>query len=191
VVRSFGGWELPGDLCAGPDFAASGYARGVPMGGELAGLPHGPGAAPAFAVRALQDPGTPEAPGAPLQRAQIVKIWLEDGGVQERVVDVAGDPHNGARVDTATCTPRGDGFARLCGVWRDPDFDADQAALYYARVVENPTCRWSTFACNARGVDCRDPSSHPGSLAACCDPEVPRTIQERAWTSPIWYTPPR
>ncbi len=185
IVRFFGGFELPGDLCAGDTLAAVGYERGVPMGGDLP--PAEPGGVPRFALRALRDPGTAEAPGGLLQRAQIVKAWLEDGEPRLRVFDVAGDPESRADVDPATCTPRGAGFDSLCRVWQDPDFDASQRALYYARVLENPSCRWSARACLARGVDCS--GRVPPELAICCDDAVPSTIRERAWTSPIWYAP--
>jgi hypothetical protein len=74
-------------------------------------------------------------------------------------------------------------------VWRDPEFDAAHPALYYARAVENPRCRWSTLACNAAGIDCAEPASVRAGWEGCCDPEIPRTIQERAWSSPVWYTP--
>jgi hypothetical protein len=192
VVRFFGGFELPEDLCERSDFVAQGYARGVPMGGELAaaGVGTSPAAAPAFAVQALRDPGVPGHAGTPLQRLQILKLWEAGGRAHEAVIEVAGDPGGAAGVDLATCTPTGPGFDALCGVWRDPGFEPARHALYYARVVENPSCRWTTFACNARGVDCRDPGSVPSGLEACCDRGVPRTIQERAWTSPIWYVPP-
>jgi hypothetical protein len=186
VVRFFGGFALPADLCAAHDFAAQGYAKGVPMGGDLPPAPS-PGAKPVFAVSALRDPGTADHPGTPLERIQIVKLWVEDGAARERVIDVAGAP-GGAGVDLATCALRGGGADQLCATWTDPDFDARRPALYYARVVENPSCRWIQWSCNERRVDCSSRVS--GGLASCCDPDVPKVIQERAWTSPIWWTPP-
>jgi hypothetical protein len=190
VVRFFGGWSFAPDLCGDKDFVTRGYRDGVPMGGDLPARP--PAAAvPTFAVWALRDPGTAGAPGAPLQRVQVVKLWLANGTVQERVYDVAGDRNNGAAVDLRTCARQGPGFDDLCAVWRDPAFDRSAPALYYARVIENPSCRWSTYVCNAHGVDCSRPRSVPRELAVCCDQDYPRTIQERAWTSPIWYTPQR
>jgi hypothetical protein len=158
------------------------------MGGELPSAPGGAGA-PKLAVWALRDPGGSGAPSAPLQRIQIVKGWAEDGESRERVYDVTGDPASGGDLDLATCTPA-PGADQLCRVWTDPDFDAAAPAFYYARVVENPSCRWNTWACNAHHVDCASPDSVPRELAKCCDASVPRSIQERAWTSPIWYTPP-
>ena len=108
--------------------------------------------------------------------------------LHERVYDVAGDAANGAGLDLETCETRGSDFAALCAVWEDPDFDPDQRAFYYARVLENPSCRWSTYECNASGVDCA--AGAPPGFEACCDASVPRTIQERAYTSPIWYRAP-
>jgi hypothetical protein len=176
-VRFFGGFELPADLCKRTDFGA-----------DLA--PASAGArAPLFAVRAEQDPGTPERPGTALERIQIVKGWLEGGAARERVFDVAGSAPGGPGVDLDTCEPIGTGAAGLCAAWRDPAFDPAQHAFYYARVVERPSCRWSQWVCNRQGVDCADPASVRSGLEACCDPALPKTIQERAWTSPIWYTP--
>ncbi len=186
VVRFFGGWELDPALCEGGDLVATGYAEGVPMGGVL---PAGTGGAPRFALRALRDPGGEATPGTPLQRLQIVKGWVEGDATRERVYDVAGDPENGADVDLATCTPRGAGFDTLCRVWQDPDFDPSAPAFYYARVLENPTCRWSAHLCLRAGVDCEQPETVGAGFEPCCAEEHRRTIQERAWTSPIWYSP--
>jgi hypothetical protein len=159
------------------------------MGGDLP--PPTPGAvgAPAFAVSALRDPGTAADPGTQLQRVQIVKGWLEGDEPAERVYEVDGSPDNGARVDPASCATAGSGHDSLCSVWRDPDFDPAQPAFYYARAVENPTCRWSQKLCVARGVRCDALDTIASGLEACCAPEAVAVIQERAWSSPIWYTP--
>ncbi len=192
TLRSFGGFGLDAGMCESGAFARQGYANGVPMGGELPSRPPAERSGPHIAAWALKDGGTPAAPGMPLQRLQVIKLSLDaTGSVQERVIDIAGDPDNGAGVDTQTCAPTGSGFDQLCRVWRDPDFDASQPALYYTRVVENPSCRWSTYACNAAGVDCSDPDSIGAGYEPCCDPAYPKTIQERAVSSPIWYTPAR
>ncbi len=182
VVRFFAGWSYPSDLCASVDAIEQSYATGVPMGGELPTRPNG-ATAPTFFVSALRD-----ALGVPLAHVQIIKGWLEAGETHELVYEVAGDPANGASVDETTCTPIGAGADSLCTVWVDPDFDAAQPAFYYARVVENPTCRWSRHACNAAAVDCSAiDSTH--ALWACCDPAVSHVVAERAWTSPVWYLP--
>ena len=187
VVRFFGGWDYGADLCETGGLAAAGYAGGVPMGGDLTAAPKG-AKAPHFVVSALQDPGTPSAPGTPLQRVQVIKGWVEDGKAQEKVYDVAGGD-NGASVDTKTCERSGAGSGSLCAVWQDPEFDAGQGAFYYAWVLENPTCRWSQQICVDSGVSCDDPSTITAGLEGCCSPAHIPVVQERAWTSPIWYTP--
>src|SRR5581483_5380489 len=175
VVRFFGGADLTSDLCSDPDGLRKADAAGVPMGGELRGTN-----APSFLVSALRDPGTGTRRGTPLQRVQIVKGWIDAAGqAHQKVFDVAGDPANGATVDEATCEPHGAGFDSLCAVWTDPEFDPAERAFYYARVLENPTCRWSTWVCNRLA-----PEERP---ASCTDPTIKRTIQERAWTSPIFH----
>ncbi len=187
VARFFGGWDYPDSMCDSASFAELGYQRGVPMGSDLP--PRGSDAPPVFAVSALRDPGGGGAPSTPLQRIQIVKLWSAGGKDEQRVYEVAGTPENGAGVDLASCETHGAGADRLCAVWRDPDFDAAVPAAYYARIVENPSCRWNTYACNRNRVDCDRPETFAGTLQHCCDPQIPKTIQERAWTSPIWYTP--
>ena len=190
-VRLFGGWDIPADQCSRRNFAEVGYAHGVPMGGDL---PAATGAAPRFAVSALRDPGVTGTVGErsePLQRIQIIKGWVDASGTkQEKVYEVAGEPDNGATVNTDTCETSGPGYASLCTVWQDPDFDARQSAFYYARVVQNPSCRWATYQCNAAQIDCSVPDQVPADYADCCDASYPKTVQERAWTSPIWYRAP-
>jgi hypothetical protein len=190
VLRFFGGWEVPRELCGARSFVEIGYGSGVPMGSNLLPPPEGrPDGGPTFAVWALRDPGSAEQAGTSLQRIQIIKGWSERGEPRERVYDVAGHPKNKATVDLETCEPIGPGADSLCAVWTDPDFDAEERAFYYARVLQNPTCRWSTRVCNAQGVDCRKPDSVTEGFEPCCDPSHRKTIQERAWSSPIWYTP--
>ena len=188
-VRLFGGKDIPLDLCRRPDFLARGYRQGVPMGGELSG-PMPSGAVLRFAVAANKDAGIVSHPGTDLQRVQIIKGWIDaTGQSQQRVYDVAGDADNGASVDLATCETRGNGFASLCTVWQDPSFDPGERAFYYARVIENPSCRWSTRICNGQKIDCSKADDMDKDAAICCSSELTKTIQERAWTSPIWYTP--
>jgi hypothetical protein len=139
---------------------------------------------------ATQDPGGGGEPSTPLQRIQIIKGWVDAAGkAQERVFEAAGNPHNGAGVDLDTCAPSGTGSALLCTVWEDPSFRPAQRAFYYARVLENPVCRWSTRLCNSLAVDCSNPGSVPSIYADCCSGIVDKTVQERAWTSPIFYQP--
>ena len=144
-------------------------------------LPDDPSGSPSFLAYALADPGSAGSSGTDLQRIQIIKGWVDDeGGLHEKVFEVAGGD-NGATVDPDTCERRGRGDRSLCAVWSDPEFDANRRAVYYARVLENPSCRYSAWQCLQR-----DSEERP----AGCDHQImDRFIQERAWTSPIWYTP--
>ena len=110
----------------------------------------------------------------------MIKGWVgTDGSFHQSVVDVAGNANNGASVDLANCMATGPGYASLCGIWEDPDFDADQDAVYYARVIENPSCRWSTRLCLSLPEEERPDG--------CYNERIPKVIQERAWTAPIWH----
>jgi len=188
VLRFFGGWDYPEDACSSSDMVAVGYRDGVPMGADLrAADPNAP--APRFIVSAQQDTGTNDYPGNALQRLQLIKGWYEDGELMETVVDVAGGP-NDATVDVNTCEQTGAGHANLCTVWQDPDFNPSAPSFYYTRVLENPSCRWSQRVCADAGVRCEDPATVPEGLEGCCSADHRKVIQERAWSSPIWYTPP-
>jgi hypothetical protein len=185
VLRFFAG-RPPHGMCSDPDFAATGYRTSATMGAEI-----GPvrASGPVFTILASKDPGDPGHPGTALQRVQVVKGWVDGAGAaHEKVFDVGGDATQGS-VDTTTCTTSGTGFDSLCTSWTDPEFDRTQRAFYYVRALELPTCRWSQYTCNAYGIDCSNPSSVSGAFAACCDATIPKTLQERSWSSPIWYRP--
>jgi hypothetical protein len=179
-VRFFGGFGLDEAVAEAADPIAAAYEAGVPMGADLEG---GNAAAPSFLVWALRDPEN-----AWLQRAQVIKGWLEDGEAQERVYDVVcsdglePDPEthrcddNGAQVNLDDCSiSRDKGAVELRTTWTDPDFDPGARSFYYVRVLENPTCRWSTWDALSLGIE--------------PNPDLHATHQERAWSSPIWYTP--
>lgn len=177
VPRLFAGWDLPDNLCNAQTMAEQAYQHGVPMGGNLPAAPDGADS-PTLLVSAVGDPASGS---ASLQKIQIVKGWMDgEGNMQQRIYDVAGNPQPQASVDISSCERSGQGFQQLCASWKDPAFDPASSAVYYARVVENPSCRWSTYDCNSM------PESERPS--PCNDPNVPKTVQERAWTSPIWYS---
>jgi hypothetical protein len=180
VPRFFAADNLPQELCTATDMISQAYATGVPMGSTM--TRSNTAESPDFLIAASADSGTEDHPGVPLQRLQIIKGWVDEQGVQQqRIYDAAGDPDNGATVNPDTCQPQGMGFQNLCTVWSDPDHDPDQSAVYYARVLENPSCRWNAYQC-AEFDDDERPET-------CDDPDYPKTIQERAWTSPIWVYP--
>jgi hypothetical protein len=182
-VRFFGGWDFEPNDAHNRLPAAIGYSKGVPMGGDLSAAPAGK--VPTFLVAALKDPI-----GANLDRIQIIKGWLDArGDVQEKIYDVVwGDADNrkfgadgklpsvGSTVDAENATWTNTiGNPELITVWKDPDFDAKQRAFYYARVLEIPTPRWTAYDAKRFGF-----KPLPGTTM---------TLQERAYTSPIWYTP--
>jgi hypothetical protein len=181
IVRFFGGWDFEEADATDRLPANAGYTRGVPMGGSLGPAPQGK--APTFLVAALKDPI-----GANLDRYQIVKGWLDSSGqLHEKVYDVAwsGDrkadangkvPPVGNTVDIANATWTNTiGAPELIAVWTDPDFDANEPAFYYGRVIEIPTPRWTAYDAKRFGTE-----PLPGTRMV---------LQERAYTSAIWYTP--
>jgi hypothetical protein len=181
TVRFFGGWDFTQADALSRLPANAGYAKGVPMGGDLDKRPDGK--SPSFLVAAMKDPYSGN-----LDRIQIVKGWLDrDGKTREKVYDVVwgGDrkpgpdgklPPVGNTVDVANATWQNTiGSPELIATWTDPDFDANQPAFYYVRVIEIPTPRWTAYEAKRFRVQMTK--------------EVPMTTQERAYTSPIWYTP--
>ena len=183
-IRFFAGYDFDQSMLTDADGVDQAYAKGVSMGGALVEKRDVVNAmeSPGFLVMASADPEN-----APLQRLQIIKGWLdEDGTAHEDVIDVAcaGDaevnsktnrcPDNGARVDITNCSINPEtGAAQLSALWHDPDFRPNQRAFYYARALENPTCRWSTWDAIRAGIPTR--------------PDLATTIQERVWSSPIHY----
>lgn len=211
-VRFFGGWNYPADACS-RDYVGIGYKGGVPMGGDLPGRT-GKEGGPTFITAASWD----ENVKTKLQQIQIVKGWVDkSGNAQEKVYTVVGDPGSPfnpeADLDPKTCKAKPDlGHERLCTVWKDPQFDPNLYAFYYVRVLEEPVCRYSTLWCRRWiGVDPLDTDKCSARLtkmasgsteeklkasqgAMCCSNQTTETflqpvIQERAWTSPIWYEP--
>jgi hypothetical protein len=179
-VRFFAGYDFPDDLAKHTNLVREAYAKGVPMGSDLA---PSTGKAPKFLIWGVRDPNS-----GYLQRAQIVKGWVENGVAKEQVFDVACSdklalnrtswrcPDNGAGVNLATCEPdpyKGD--VELRTLWTDPTFKPKQQVFYYLRVLENPSCRWSTWDALRNGTP--------------PNPTLAKTIMERAWSSPIWYEP--
>lgn len=182
AVRFFGGWEFEEKDAVSRSPAVIGYSKGVPMGGDLTAAPAGK--APTFLVAALRDPI-----GANLDRYQIIKGWMDaKGELHERIYDVAVSGERpidaegrckaavGSTVDVENATWSNTiGAPELIAVWKDPEFDANQRAFYYGRVIEIPTPRWTAYDAKRFGVK--------------MPKEVPMTTTERAYTSPIWYTP--
>ena len=183
-LRVFGGWNFADGVADAADFAEQGYKGGVPMGGDLRPAPSG-AKGPMFAIWAVKDPESGN-----LDRVQVIKGWVEAGISREKIYDVAlsdgrkADPKTGyiapvgTTVDIKKATYANDiGDAKLTAVWQDPEFNAQLRAVYYVRVIEIPTPRWSTYDAARSGLP--------------LPKRVPATLQERAWSSPIWYTPPQ
>ena len=184
-VRFFGGWGYNADILKAKDWVHQSYANGVPMGADLPAMPQGgKGTAPTFVVWAVKDPTSGN-----LDRIQVIKGWTKNGQSFEKIYDVVwsgsdrkADKWSGrvpaikSTVDLEKATYTNDvGSTELSTVWSDPDFDPSLHAFYYARVLEIPTPRWTLIQAVKAGLPPPD--------------VVPLTGQERAWTSPIWYTP--
>ncbi|WP_317889709.1 DUF3604 domain-containing protein [Spongiibacter pelagi] len=184
TLRFFAGADLPEDICSSSDYAQSGYQYGVPMGSELV-LGDADIAGPVFSVAAAVDP---ESGAQSLQRIQIIKGSVDAQGQRsEQVIDIAQEPLR--EINPDQCVLSGGGRQQLCVRWQDPSFDPQSNNYYYARVLEQPSCRWSQQLCIKAGVDCADPENVAPEFAACCSAEHRKTIQERAWSSPIWVAP--
>ena len=186
-IRLFAGYGFDNEMLNDENVIEKAYATGVAMGSDILASPQieGKSETPSFLLWATQD-----ARSAPLQRLQIIKGWIVDGKHHEQVFDVAcadgGEvdstthrcPDNGAKVNISDCSISEDlGAPELKTAWTDPDFNSEHQAFYYARVMENPTCRWSTWDAVRAGVAPRS--------------DLHATIQERAWSSPIWFRPKR
>ncbi len=184
TLRFFAGREFPEDMCQRDDYAELAYKLGVPMGGELTSTTLGERQSPVFTVFAAADPRTGQ---QALQRIQIIKGSVDaQGQRQEKVIDVAGEVDTNSAVNLHTCETTDTGVKQLCTTWTDPDYDAGANHYYYARVLETPSCRWSQHICASAGVDCSQPQSIREGLEGCCSADHRPTIQERAWSSPIW-----
>ena len=184
--RFFGGWQYHDNLCDDEQWLDTAYARGVPMGDDLP-VQHNSAQAPVFVVHALPDIGASERAKAPLQTLQIIKGWVDDDDIKQQRVytiaaddTVAGSDENTCAVPSSNPPP-----SKMCKVWRDPDFNPERASVYYARVIQAPTCRYTHYQCQQL------PKAERATHAICAGDEriAPKMIRERAWTSPIWYTP--
>ena len=184
TVRFFGGWDYKVSEALKPDLAKIGYSKGVPMGGDLTQAPDDQ--SPRFLIRAVKEPD-----GANLDRAQVIKGWHDKNGeLHEKIYNVALSDNRkenwrgevepvGNTVDIKNATYTNTiGDPELAVVWSDPDFDRDELAFYYVRVLEIPTPRWTAYDAKYFKIPLNTLPS-----------EVPMVTQERAYTSPIWYSP--
>jgi len=180
-LRFFSAWELDSNIISSPDLISQAYDQGVPMGSVM--NTGKDGQVPSFLVWAMKDPIS-----ANLQKIQMIKAWMENGERREKVFDIACSngltvdpvsgrcPDNTAKVNINDCSvDERKGAKELKVLWRDDEFNAQQSAFYYVRVLQNPTCRWSTYDAIRLGAKPRD--------------DIPATVRERVWSSPIWYTP--
>ena len=177
-IRLFGGWGYDATLCERADWLDKADDGGAPMGSYLPPQSSG-STAPKFVVRAEWDAGTEAHPGTPLSHLQLVKGWVDDQGKgHQQVFTVAGNADDKTTVDTTTCAVPGGGHKVLCAVFTDPNWQPGQRALWYARALELPSCRWSTRTCNKLPSASKEP--------ACNDATIAKSVRQRAWSSPIW-----
>jgi hypothetical protein len=215
--RVYAGWDIPEDLCDSGDVDWESLKEGTVMGGEItADALRSHDGPPTFYVEASWDPGVADNPGARLERVQMVKGWLnEDGETRVTAVDVAKAAETAPHDADHSCAVPSSGAETLCATFKDPEWNPDQNAYYYFRVLQVPTCRWTTAQCLAAEYDCTtgermideaccreelglhepnciqvdcplEADEHP----ECCNPDIVQPmIRERAWTSPIWIRP--